>query len=97
MAGFFFLRIVSLKKQAAQGSRQKKQCDYRRQACNSWLTATPPPDALNRSDGTRTDRLTCQDTSQVVGQSRCIGIAFPRFLLQALQADGFEVARQSRL
>ena len=57
------------------------------------LPANPLPRPPEGADRTGPDRLVAQIAGQIVRQVLGRGIAFPRLLLQALQADDFEIAR----
>ena len=61
------------------------------------LAATPDDDSLARPHGAGPDRLTGLEAPEVDSQVLGGGIAAAGFLPQALQANGFEVARHGRL
>src|SRR6266571_2900821 len=52
---------------------------------------TPPPSALELTHAPRCNRLIGQKSAQVFGKTLGAAIAFSRFLLQALEADGFQI------
>ena len=57
----------------------------------------PAHGAFNRPHGTGLDGLASLETAQVLRQSLRAGIALVRLFVQALQADGFQVARHARV
>src|SRR5438876_4026615 len=59
------------------------------------LAANPTLQALEASGRTRLDRLAVDEPLQVVGQGGGAAITPGRLFLQALEADGFQVARHS--
>ena len=61
------------------------------------LALRPHPEPHDRADRPGRDRLAAEPAVEVVGQRLGRGVAVPRVLLQALQADHFQVARQLRV
>src|SRR5207249_3328904 len=56
------------------------------------FAAAPTPGFLKVIHRTRMDWFVAQETLQIAREFLCRGIAFVGLFLQALQADGFEVA-----
>ena len=57
------------------------------------VAAAPAPRPLAAANGASLDRLTLQEPPEVCGQFLGRTVALPRVLLQALEADRFQVAR----
>src|ERR1041385_6518424 len=63
------------------------------QAGHEWIAPTPTPGAFNPRNGPCMDRFVAEKTAEFVGQLLSALIAARRLLLQALDANRFEIVR----
>jgi len=75
-------------------TQQEHQHQPRRQAGNHRLAPTPALGFLDATDWAREDGLVAEETPQFIRQFLRRLVATARLLLQALQANGFEVGRR---
>src|SRR5438132_3791547 len=77
----------------SRDDRRRYQQDRRRDdgASQGRFALTPARQTLPPRDAAGMDRLAGEKSAQVLGQARGARVAFARFFLQTLEADGFQV------
>ena len=81
----------------ADGTASQEQPDGQQQRGNRGITPAPPPGHAKKADAAGQDGFAAEDAVQVVGQRLGRRIARVRLLLEAFQADRFQVERQPAL
>ena len=76
-------------------SRQQEQADRSRQAGDGGVPAAGAGKPLTCADGPGANRFIAQEATEIVGQFARRGVAAARFLGQAFEADGFQIARRA--
>ena len=77
--------------------RQENTDDASQRRGDQPVAAAPAHQLSQRTDPAGPDRLTGQEAAQVLAQVECAGVAFPRLLVQAMEANGDQVARHPGL
>ena len=89
--------LILPERQAAAGAEHQGEQRQHRGRRRRRPSSGPDPAALQRPDRPGLHRLARQEAAQVLRQFQGGGVAPGRLLVQALQADRFQVARHGRI